>query len=74
MVVEQEMDEKWEVTESPILSEVLITVASFPFPRSGEAKRPVIFGSWTRHWHPLVENVRRTVSSHQSHIVGQIIP
>jgi len=28
MVVEQEMDEKWEVTESLILSDVLITVSS----------------------------------------------
>jgi hypothetical protein len=27
MVVEQEMDEKWEVTESLILSDVLITVS-----------------------------------------------
>ena len=28
MVVEQEMDEKWEVTESLILSDVLITVSN----------------------------------------------
>jgi hypothetical protein len=27
MVVEQEMDEKWEVTESLILSDALITVS-----------------------------------------------
>jgi hypothetical protein len=28
MVAEQEMDEKWEVTESLILSDVLITIST----------------------------------------------
>jgi len=34
VVVEQEMDEKWGVTESLILTDVLITVSTGPSPRT----------------------------------------